>query len=230
MRPERQATGPILWVITQLGQFLGDGYREIRGLISSNTPHNLKKVFTGSLLALILALLAVTVIASQIHPALAVLAVALRADDCVRANSVPAVRAFCWLLPVRFHTFHWCRPHRCCANREGLPLLAKIVAVILFVVLCLLIPALLAMRPRQAIVGSSGSPIGQGGEMRRPALTFADVGGLEDAKKQIRELVQANLREERSGNMACIATESCSMARAGPERRFLQKRWPESSG
>ena len=29
--------------------------------------------------------------------------------------------------------------------------------------------------------------------MRRPALTFADVGGLEDAKKQIRELVQANL-------------------------------------
>ena len=29
--------------------------------------------------------------------------------------------------------------------------------------------------------------------MRKPALTFADVGGLEDAKKQIRELVQANL-------------------------------------
>ena len=29
--------------------------------------------------------------------------------------------------------------------------------------------------------------------MRRPVLTFADVGGLEDAKKQIRELVQANL-------------------------------------
>jgi hypothetical protein len=66
-------------------------------------------------------------------------------------------------------------------------------AVILFVVLCLLIPALLAMRPCQAIIGSSGSGVGQGGEMRKPALIFADVGGLEDAKKQIRELVQANL-------------------------------------
>ena len=61
MRPERQAAGPILWVVTQFGQFLGDGYREIRGLVSSNTSHSLKKIFTGSLLALILALLAVTV-------------------------------------------------------------------------------------------------------------------------------------------------------------------------
>ena len=66
MRPERQATGPIPWVVAQLGQFLGGGYREIRALISSNTPHTLKQVFTGSLLALILPLLAVTVIASQI--------------------------------------------------------------------------------------------------------------------------------------------------------------------
>ena len=61
---------------TQFGQFLGDGYREIRALIASNTPHRLKKAFTGSLAALVLALLAVVVIASQIHPAAVILAVA----------------------------------------------------------------------------------------------------------------------------------------------------------
>ncbi len=35
--------------------------------------------------------------------------------------------------------------------------------------------------------------------MRKPAVTFADVGGLEEAKTQIRELVQANLDGERFG-------------------------------
>jgi len=67
---------PLHWVATQLGRFLGDGYREIRALIASNTPHSLKKAFTGSLAALVLALLAVVVIASQIHPAAVILAVA----------------------------------------------------------------------------------------------------------------------------------------------------------
>jgi len=33
--------------------------------------------------------------------------------------------------------------------------------------------------------------------MRKPALTFADVGGLEEAKRQIRELIQANLAARR---------------------------------
>jgi hypothetical protein len=54
---------PLHWVATQLGRFLGDGYREIRALIASNTPHSLKKAFTGSLAVLVLALLAVVVIA-----------------------------------------------------------------------------------------------------------------------------------------------------------------------
>ena len=67
---------PLHWVATELGRFLGDRYREIRALISSNTPHNLKKVFTGSLTALVLALLVVVVIASQIHPAAVILSVA----------------------------------------------------------------------------------------------------------------------------------------------------------
>jgi transitional endoplasmic reticulum ATPase len=68
----------------------------------------------------------------------------------------------------------------------------------LFVVLCLLIPGLLTLRPRQAAI-ASGSAGGQGGEMRKPALSFADVGGLENAKKQIRELIQANLDGKRFG-------------------------------
>ena len=55
---------PLHWVATQFGRFFGDGYREIRALIASNTPHSLKKAFTGSLAALVLALLAVVVIAS----------------------------------------------------------------------------------------------------------------------------------------------------------------------
>ena len=75
MRRDYQATSPLLWVATQFGRFLGDGYREIRGLIASNTPDNLKKVFTGSMAALVLALLTVIVIASQLHPAAVILAV-----------------------------------------------------------------------------------------------------------------------------------------------------------
>jgi ATP-dependent 26S proteasome regulatory subunit len=193
LRPERQATGPILWVVTQLGQFLGDGYREIRGLISSNTPHNLKKVFTGSLLALILALLAVTVIASQIHPAAAVLAVACVLMIVYGRTLFQRLALFAGYFLCGFILFVGAGLIAVVPIEKDYPLLAKVIAVILFIVLCLLIPALLAMRPRQAIVGSSGSGVGQGGEMRRPALTFADVGGLEDAKKQIRELVQANL-------------------------------------
>ena len=53
MRRDYQTTSPILWVATQFGRFLGDGYREIRGLIASNAPDNLKKVFTGSMAALV---------------------------------------------------------------------------------------------------------------------------------------------------------------------------------
>jgi len=193
LRPERQTTGPILWVVTQLGQFLGDGYREIRGLISSNTPHSLKKVFTGSLLALILALLAVTLIASQIHPSVAVLAVACVLMIVYGRNLFQRFALFAGYFLCGFILFIGAGLIAVVPIEKDYPLLAKVIAVILFVVLCLLIPALLAMRPRQAIVGSSGSSVGQGGEMRRPALTFADVGGLEDAKKQIRELVQANL-------------------------------------
>jgi len=199
LRPERQATGPIPWVVTQLGQFLGDGYREIRGLISSNTPHSLKKVFTGSLLALILALLAVTVIASQIHPVVAVLAVACVLTIVYGRTLVRRLTLFAGYFLCGFILFIGAGLIVVVPVEKEYPLLAKVIAVVLFIVLCLLIPALLSMRPQQAISASSGGATLQGGEMRKSALTFADVGGLEEAKRQIRELVQANLDARKFG-------------------------------
>jgi transitional endoplasmic reticulum ATPase len=196
LRPERQATGPIPWVVTRLGQFLGDGYREIRGLISYNTPHNLKKVFTGSLLALILALLAVTVIASQINPVVAVLAIACVLMIVYGRTLFQRLALFAGYFLCGFVLFVGTGLIIVVPIEKESPLLAKVIAVVLFIILCLLIPALLSMRPRQAIIGNSGSAL-QGGAMRKPALTFADVGGLEEAKRQIRELIQANLAARR---------------------------------
>ena len=106
LRPEHQATSPLLWVATQLGRFLSDGYREIRALIASNTPHSLKKVFTGSLAALVLALLAVIVIASQLHPAVVILAVACVLDDRLRRKPISKAGTVRRLFPVWFHALH----------------------------------------------------------------------------------------------------------------------------
>ena len=107
MRSERQATSPLLWVATQLGQFLSDGYREIRALIASNTPHSFKKLFTSSLAALVLALLAVIVIASQLHPAVVILAVACVLMIVYRGSSISKAGTLRRLFPVWFHTLHW---------------------------------------------------------------------------------------------------------------------------
>jgi len=188
--PERQATSPINWVVTQLGHFLGDGYRELRGLISSNTPHSLKQIFTGSLLALILALLAVTVIAAQIHPAVAILSVACVLLIVYGRTLLQRLARFAGYFLCGFILFIGAGLIAVVPIEKEYPFLARVIAVLFFAVLCLIIPALLSMRPRQTIAGSA---VMQGGEMRKPALTFADVGGLEEAKKQIRELVQANL-------------------------------------
>ncbi len=199
MRPERQATGPILWVLTQLGQFLGDGYREICGLIASNTPKTLKKHFTGSLLALILALLAVSVIASQIHPAVVILAVGCVLMIVYGRTLFQRLALFAGYFLCGFILFIGAGLIVVVPVEKDYPLLAKVIAVVLFVVLCLLVPALLSMRPRQAIIGRSGAGEVQGGEMTKPTLKFGDVGGMEEAKKQIRELVQANLDGRKFG-------------------------------
>ena len=152
MRPEPQATGPIPWVVTRLGQFLRDGYREIHGLISSNTPHNLKKVFTGSVLALILALLAVTVIAAQIHPLVAVVAVACVLMTVYRRTVLHRLALFAGYFLCGLLLFIGAGLLVVVPVEKEYPLVAKVLGVGLFIVLCLLIPALLSMRPRQAII------------------------------------------------------------------------------
>jgi transitional endoplasmic reticulum ATPase len=191
--PEVQATGPIQWVIAQLGRFLGDGYREILCLLSSSTPRSFKKVFTGGLLALVVALLAVVVIASQIHPLVAVLAVGCVLMIVYGRTLFQRLALFAGYFLCGFILFIGAGLIAVVPIEKGYPLVAKVIAVVLFAVLCLLIPALLSMRPRQAITGSATTGFRQGGAMRKPALKFADVGGLEDAKKQIWDLVQANV-------------------------------------
>ena len=197
MGSERQAKGPIPWVLSQLGHFLGDGYSEIRALISLNTPHNVKKLFSGSLLALILALLAVGFIASQIHPVAIVLAVACVLLIVYGRRLFQRLALFAGYFLCGFILFIGAGLIVVVPVEKEYPLIAKAIAVFLFVALCLLMPSLLAMRPRQAIAVGWGSETMRGAEMKSPALTFADVGGLEEAKQQIREMVRANLDSKR---------------------------------
>jgi transitional endoplasmic reticulum ATPase len=197
LRPGLEATGPIPWVITQFSRFLRDGYQEIRGLISSNTPHSVKRAFTGSLAALILALLAVAVIAWQIHPAAVILAVVCVLTIVYGRSLFHRLALFAGYFLCGFVLFIGAGLITAVPIEKEYPTLAKIIAVFLFAVLCLVIPALLSLRPRKAVIGHSAAEPANGGEMRKPAVTFADVGGLEEAKKQIRELVQANLDGDR---------------------------------
>ena len=157
MRPEYPAMSPLHWVATELGRFLGDGYREIRALIASNTPHSLKKVFTGSLAALVLALLAVVVIASQIHPAAVILAVACVLLIVYGRTLFRRLALFTGYFLCGFVLFIGVGLITTVPLEKGYPLLAKAVAVVLFVVLCLVIPALLSMRPRQEIAAGGGT-------------------------------------------------------------------------
>jgi hypothetical protein len=142
---------PLHWVASELGRFLGDGYREIRALIASNTPHSLKKVFTGSLAALVLALLAVVVIASQIHPAAVILSVACVLLIVYGRTLFRRLALFTGYFLCGFVLFIGVGLITTVPLEKEYPLLAKGVAVVLFVVLCLVIPALLALRPRQEI-------------------------------------------------------------------------------
>lgn len=190
MRPDREATSPILWVLTQFGRFLRDGYGEIRQLVSANTPHGVKRVFTGSLLALVLALVAVAVIASQIHPAAVILAAALVLLMVYGRSLFQRMAIFAGYFLCGFVLFIGAGLIIVGPTEKAYPALAKVIAVFLFVVLCLVIPALLSLK-KAIIVRPAG------GATRKATLTFADVGGLEEAKKQIRELVRANLDGKR---------------------------------
>src|SRR5713226_1709251 len=101
------------------------------------------------------------------------------------------------------------------------PLLAKAVAVVLFVVLCLVIPALLSMRPRQEITAGGGTRASDEGHLKTPALTFADVGGLEESKKQIRDLVQANLNGKKFGEYGVFRNGILLHGPRGTGKTFL---------
>jgi hypothetical protein len=190
---------PLHWVATELGRFLGDGYREIRALIASNTPHSLKKVFTGSLAALVLALLAVVAIAFQIHPAAVILAVACVLLIVYGRTLFRRLALFTGYFLCGFVLFIGVGLITTVPLEKGYPLLAKAVAVVLFVVLCFVIPALLSMRQRQEIAAGGGTWASSDVHLKTPTLTFADVGGLEESKKQIRDLVQANLNGKKFG-------------------------------
>jgi transitional endoplasmic reticulum ATPase len=218
---ERQATSPLLWAGAQLGHFLSDGYREIRSLISSNTPHSFKKVFTGSLAALVLALLAVIVIASQIHPAVVILAVACVLLIVYRRTLFRRLALFAGYFLCGFVLFIGAGLITTVPLEKGYPLLAKVIAVVLFVVLCLVIPALLSMRPRQEIVAGGGSWAASEGQLKKPALTFADIGGLQEAKKQIRELVQANLNGKKFGEYGVFRNGILLHGPRGTGKTFL---------
>src|ERR1035441_1007268 len=197
LRSERQATSPLLWVATQLGHFLSDGYREIHALIASNTPRSFKKLFTSSLAALVLALLAVIVIASQLHPAVVILAVACVLMIVYRGSLFRRLALFAGYFLCGFILFIGAGLITTVPLEKEHPLLAKVIAVALFVVLCIVIPALLSMRPRQEIAAGGGDLASGDCESTAPTHTFADIGGLEEAKQQIRELAQANLHAKK---------------------------------
>ncbi|MBC8165251.1 MAG: 26S protease regulatory subunit, partial [Bryobacteraceae bacterium] len=184
---------PILWVATQLGRFLGDGYREIRSLVTSNTPNILKKGFTGGMAALALALLTVVVIASQLHPVVVILAVACVLVIAYGRSLFRRLALFAGYFLCGFVLFIAAGLLTTVPLEKSYPLLAKAVAVALFVILCLVIPALLSMRPRQEIVVGRGNWSSNDRPLKTPAFTFADIGGFDEAKKQVRELVNANL-------------------------------------
>jgi ATP-dependent 26S proteasome regulatory subunit len=57
--------------------------------------------------------------------------------------------------------------------------------------------------------------------MRKPARTFADVGGLEEAKRQIRELVQSNLDSKRFGNYGVFRNGILLHGPRGTGKTFL---------
>lgn len=199
MRSAHHATSPLVWVATQLGRFICDGYREIRALLTSNTPPGLKRVFTGSLAALVLALLAVIVIASQLHPAAVILAVACVLVIAYGRSLFNRLALFAGYFLCGFVLFIGAGLIATVPIEKDYPLLAKAVAVVLFVILCLVIPALLSMRPRQEIVAGGGNWSSDHSRVQTPAFTFADIGGLEEAKRQIRELVYANLNGKKFG-------------------------------
>jgi hypothetical protein len=173
------------------------------------------------LAALVLALLAVVVIASQIHPAAVILAVACVLLIVYGRTLFRRLALFAGYFLCGFVLFIGFGLITTLPLEKGYPLLAKAVAVVLFVVLCLVIPALLSMRPRPEIVAGGGTGASDDVHLRTPALTFADVGGLEESKKQIRDLVQANLNGKKFGEYGVFRNGVLLYGPRGTGKTFL---------
>src|ERR1019366_7592090 len=184
-------------------------------------PHSLKKVFTGSLAALVLALLAVVVISSQIHPAAVILSVVCVLLIVYGRTLFRRLALFTGYFLCGFVLFIGVGLITAVPLEKGFPLLAKAVAVVLFVVLCLVIPALLSMRPRQEIAAGGGTWASIDAHIKTPARTFADVGGLEESKKQIRDLVQANLNGKKFGDYGVFRNGILLHGPRGTGKTFL---------
>lgn len=200
MRPVNLAMSPLLWAVHQLGRFLRDGYGEIRVLLAANTPGSVKRKFTGSLAALLVALLTVMVLASQIHPVVVVLAAACVLLIAYGRSIVQRLALFAGYFLCGFVLFIVAGLIIVAPLEKTLPLLSKILAVALFVVLCLVFPALLSLRPRHAIVAAEqAGSIGLSVETKKPTVTFQAVGGMVEPKQQIAELVRANLDAKNLG-------------------------------
>jgi transitional endoplasmic reticulum ATPase len=161
------------------------------------------------------------VIASQIHPAAVILAVACVLLIVYGRTLFRRLALFASYFLCGFVLFIGFGLITTLPLEKGYPLLAKAVAVVLFVVLCLVIPALLSMRPRQEIATGSGSWASGDDRFKTPTLTFADVGGLEESKKQIRDLVQANLNGKKLGEYGVFRNGILLHGPRGTGKTFL---------
>jgi ATP-dependent 26S proteasome regulatory subunit len=63
----------------------------------------------------------------------------------------------------------------------------------------------------------------------RPNITFADVGGMEEAKSQIRKIVENQLHPERFGKYGVVRNGILLHGPQGSGKTFWQKRQQESS-
>ncbi|MBM3775663.1 MAG: AAA family ATPase [Acidobacteria bacterium] len=211
-----------LWLIARLGRFLKAGYGEVRGLLASSTPNSVKKVFTGSLVALILALLVVIFLGSQIHPIAVALAVACVFLIAYRRHLFRRLGLFFGYFLAGFLIFVLAGLIIVVPVKKSYPLLAKAVGVGLFILFCILIPGLLAFRPGAAGTGAGHVSIASGNnEPKVPTISFADVGGLEEAKNQIRDLIRANLNARRSSAYGVLRNGILLHGPRGTGKTFL---------
>ena len=152
-------------------------------LIASNTPHNLKKVFTGSMAALVLALLAVSCDCIPNPSGCGDSRGCLRAADRLRKNSIPKAGAVRRLLSVWLCAFHWRRPDHDSPTRKRVSASGQSCRCGL---VCGVVPGDSGPAVDETEAGDrsgGGSWASGDDQLKTPTLTFADVGGLEEIQE-----------------------------------------------